>query len=83
MCDTITAMIEGAPLSSQPLLKRLFNHEVYQYALYAAKDGGVTLDSWRGFYRLENPLRFIILAGLSTQAGSLAARQIQKLRNRH
>ena len=38
LCETIIAMLADAPDSVRPLLRKLFNQEVYQYALYAAKD---------------------------------------------
>lgn len=74
LCETIIAMLQNAPESERPLLKRLFNQEVYQYALYAAKDRKVKRESWRGFYAGEDPLRFLVLTGLSTRAGAYAAR---------
>jgi hypothetical protein len=64
------------------LLRRLFNQEVYQYALFAAKSGSVQLDAWQGFYKRDNPIRFAILAGLSTTTGAYTARQLRKLRGR-
>ncbi len=74
LCETIIAMLPGAPEAVRPLLRKLFNQEVYQYALYAAKDRKVNPDSWRGFYAQEDPLRFLLLRGLSTRAGAYAAR---------
>jgi GT2 family glycosyltransferase len=76
LCETIIAMLGNAPDAVRPLLKRLFNQEVYQYALQAAKERKVNPDSWRGFYAQEDPLRFLVLAGLSTQAGAYAARHL-------
>lgn len=76
LCETIIAMLPGAPESVRPLLRRLFNQEIYQYALHAAKDRKVNPDSWRGFYAQEDPLRFLILAGLSTHAGAYTARRL-------
>ena len=83
LCETIIAMLRNAPEPVRPLLRRLFNQEVYQYALYAAKDRKVNPDSWRGFYAQEDPLRFLVLAGLSTQAGAYAARQLRNLVQRN
>jgi glycosyltransferase involved in cell wall biosynthesis len=74
LCETIIAMLQNASDVERPLLKRLFNQEVYQYALHAAKDRKVNPASWRGFYAQEDPLRFLVLAGLSTHAGAYAAR---------
>ena len=82
LCETIVAMLGNATDSERPLLKRLFNQEVYQYALYAAKDRKVNPDSWRGFYAQEDPLRFLVLAGLSTHAGAYAARQLRAILHR-
>jgi succinoglycan biosynthesis protein ExoO len=86
LCETIVAMLQNSPGSERPLLKRLFNQEVYQYALYAAKDRKVNPDSWRGFYAQEDPLRFLVLTGLSTHAGAYAARglagMVQRYRQR-
>jgi glycosyltransferase involved in cell wall biosynthesis len=83
LCETIIAMLPNAPEPVRPLLRRLFNQEVYQYALYAAKDRKVNPDSWRGFYAQEDPLRFLVLAGLSTQAGAYAARRLRNLVQRN
>ena len=82
LCETIIAMLPDAPENVRPLLRRLFNQEVYQYALYAAKDRKVNPDSWRGFYAQEDPLRFLVLAGLSTHAGAYAARQLRAILHR-
>jgi len=82
LCETITAMLQTACDSERSLLKRLFNQEVYQYALYAAKDRKVNPDSWRGFYAGEDPLRFLVLAGLSTHTGAYAARQLRAILHR-
>jgi len=82
LCETIIAMLQNAPDSERPLLKKLFNQEVYQYALYAAKDRKVNPDSWRGFYAQEDPLRFLVLAGLSTHAGAYAARRLRAILHR-
>jgi succinoglycan biosynthesis protein ExoO len=79
LCETIITMLPDAPDSIRPLLKKLFNLEVYQYALYAAKDRKVNPDSWRGFYAQEDPLRFLVLAGLSTHAGAYAARRLRSI----
>ena len=83
LCETIIAMLPDAPEPVRPLLRKLFNQEVYQYALYAAKDRKVNPDSWRGFYAQEDPLRFLVLAGLSTQAGAYAARRLRDLVQRN
>ena len=82
LCETIVAMLRNATDPERPLLKRLFNQEVYQYALYAAKDRKVNPDSWRGFYAQEDLLRFLVLAGLSTHAGAYAARQLRAILHR-
>jgi glycosyltransferase involved in cell wall biosynthesis len=82
LCETIIAILRDAPESVRPLLRKLFNQEVYQYALYAAKDRKVNPDSWRGFYAQEDPLRFLILAGLSTHAGAYAARRLRAILHR-
>ena len=76
LCDTIDAMLPDAPAAIRPLLKKLFNQEVYQYALHAAKDRKVNPASWRGFHAEKDPLRFLVLAGLSTRAGAYAARRV-------
>ena len=85
LCETIIAMLQNASDAERPLLKRLFNQEVYQYALHAAKDRKVNPASWRGFYAQEDPLRFLVLAGLSTHAGAYAARGLASMvaRYRH
>jgi hypothetical protein len=75
-------MLRNASDAERPLLKRLFNQEVYQYALYAAKDRTVSPESWRGFYAQQDPLRFLVLAGLSTPAGAYAARRLRALLQR-
>jgi succinoglycan biosynthesis protein ExoO len=80
LCDTIVAMLETVPVASRPLLRRLFNQEVYQYALAAVKGGNIRPEAWRGFYLRDDPLRFAILAGLSTVPGAYAARQLHRLR---
>ena len=82
LCETIIAMLQAASDTERPLLKRLFNLEVYQYALYAAKDRKVNPDSWRGFYAGEDLLRFLVLAGLSTHAGAYAARRLRTILHR-
>ena len=82
LCDTIISMLQTASDTERPLLKRLFNLEVYQYALYAAKERKVNPEFWRGFYAQEDPLRFLVLAGLSTHAGAFAARQLRTILQR-
>jgi GT2 family glycosyltransferase len=82
LCETIIAMLHEASPSERTLLKRLFNQEVYQYALHAAKERTVNPESWRGFYAGEDPLRFLVLAGLSTTAGAYAARQVRAIARR-
>lgn len=79
LCETIIAMLPSASDTERPLLKRLFNLEVYQYALFAAKERKVNPESWRGFYAGEDPLRFLVLAGLSTHAGAFAARRLRTI----
>jgi succinoglycan biosynthesis protein ExoO len=79
LCETIVAMLPTAPEQIRLLLRRLFNLEVYAYALYAAKAGKVSPASWRGFYAQEDPLRFLVLAGLSTHAGAYAARRLRAM----
>ncbi len=79
LCETIVAMLADRAGSIRPLLRKLFNQEVYQYALYAAKAGKVNPASWRGFYAQEDPLRFLVLAGLSTHAGAYAARRLRAM----
>ena len=83
LCDTILAMLPTADARIRPLLKRLFNQEVYQYALYAAKESRVNPDSWRGFFTAQDPLRYLVLAGLSTHAGAFAARRLGSIVRRH
>jgi hypothetical protein len=83
LCETIIAMLADASESERPLLRRLFNQEVYQYALHAAKDRKVNPDSWRGFYAQEDPLRFLVLTGLSTHAGAYAARGLARMVKRY
>ena len=82
LCETINTMLADAPKPVRPLLRKLFNREVYQYALYAAKDRKVNPDSWRGFFAQEDPLRFLVLAGLSTHAGAYAARRLRAILQR-
>lgn len=82
LCDTIGAMLRDAPEPTRPLLKKLFNLEVYLYALYAAKERKVDPAFWRGFYAQQDPLRFLVLAGLSTHAGAYAARRLRAILNR-
>jgi succinoglycan biosynthesis protein ExoO len=82
LCETIITMLRNASGAERPLLKRLFNLEVYQYALQAAKDRKVSPDSWRGFYAREDPLRFLVLASLSTHAGAYAARRVRAMLQR-
>lgn len=83
LCETIGTMLPAAPDAIRPLLRRLFNQEVYQYALYAAKDRKVNPDSWRGFYAQEDLLRFLVLVGLSTHAGAYAARRLGEVIQRY
>lgn len=83
LCETIVAMLPTVPEAVRPLLKKLFNQEVYQYALYAAKNRKVSTASWRGFYARQDPLRFVVLAGLSTRAGAYAARRLVEILRRH
>jgi GT2 family glycosyltransferase len=83
LCETIVAMLPTAPEAVRPLLKKLFNQEVYQYALYAAKSRKVSPASWRGFYARQDPVRFLVLAGLSTRAGAYAARRLGAALHRH
>ena len=82
LCDTISAMLRDAPEPVRPLLKKLFNLEVYLYALYAAKERRVNPAFWRGFYAQQDPLRFLVLAGLSTHAGAYAARRLRAILHR-
>ena len=82
LCETITMMLRDAPEPVRPLLRKLFNQEVYLYALYAAKERKVNPDVWRGFYAQEDPLRFLLLAGLSTHAGAYAARRLRAILHR-
>ena len=83
LCETIGTMLPTAPEPVRALLRKLFNQEVYQYALYAAKHRKVNPDFWRGFYAQEDPLRFLILAGLSTHAGAYAARRLGQVVQRY
>jgi glycosyltransferase involved in cell wall biosynthesis len=82
LCETIEAMLPSAPSPVQPRLRRLYNLEVYLYALYAAKERKVNPEFWRGFYAKEDPLRFLVLAGLSTHAGAYAARRLRTILHR-
>lgn len=82
LCETISTMLRDAPEQLRPLLRKLFNLEVYLYALYAAKERKVNPAFWRGFYLREDPLRFLVLAGLSTHAGAFAARRLRAILHR-
>jgi succinoglycan biosynthesis protein ExoO len=82
LCDTIVHMLTRANAQEEVLLKRLFNQEVFQYALYAAKGGRIARDAWQGFYREQDLLKFVVLNGLSTTLGGEAVRCLQKLRGR-
>lgn len=82
LCDTIVILLEKASSHEQVLLKRLFNQEVFQYALYAAKGGRIAREAWQGFYRELDLVKFIVLNGLSTTLGGEAVRCLQKLRGR-
>jgi glycosyltransferase involved in cell wall biosynthesis len=82
LCETVTRMLRDAQEPIRPLLRKLFNQEVYLYALYAAKERKVNPAFWRGFYAQEDPLRFLVLAGLSTHAGAFAARRLRAILHR-
>ncbi|MBK8161340.1 MAG: glycosyltransferase family 2 protein [Rhodospirillaceae bacterium] len=76
LCETIAAMLNGAPLKSRRLLKRLFNQEVFQHAMSTAKTDIVRRNSWHGFHWRTNPLRFLVLTILSTRPGAYAAQSL-------
>jgi succinoglycan biosynthesis protein ExoO len=80
LCDTIKVMLESAPPRHASLLRRLFNQEVYLYALQASKGGKVQAEAWRGFFAMLNPLRFLVLTGLSSTPGAMAVGCLHKLR---
>lgn len=81
ICETINQMLPQVDEASRRLLRQLFNQEVYQYAVQAAKVRKVNPASWRGFFIQENPMRFIVLTGLSTAVGAFAARLLRGCQN--
>lgn len=79
---TIDGWIGDAPPPRQNLLRRLRNHETYLYALRTAKTDRVRYTSWRGFSARHDPMRFAMLALLTSPAGPLIGRAAARLRAR-
>jgi GT2 family glycosyltransferase len=92
LCDTIQAMLQTLPAGMRPRirgpLRRLFNLEVFMYAMQAAlpaeggeaRAGSGRLDPalWSGFFVHENPLRFLLLIALSLVSAGPAVRRLAR-----
>lgn len=66
LCPTLERMIAQCPDSTRRrLLMRLFNLEVYEYARAVQQRQRVSPEVYRGFYVSLDPVRYLVLLGLS------------------
>jgi glycosyltransferase involved in cell wall biosynthesis len=78
-CHCMAATIsEQLRFSTDPaersLLRRLHNTETFKYALRTARAERLSSAQWSGFHVRENPLKFLMLAALSTRVGAGVAK---------
>jgi len=74
MCETINGMLARGWSEFSVPLRKLFNQEVFSYAVYALKGSRVDPVAWRGYFARENPIKFLVLAAASTPVLSLGVR---------
>jgi succinoglycan biosynthesis protein ExoO len=65
ICTTLEDMIAQASGTRRRLLKRLFNHEVFEYARGVRQRQGVAPEVYRGFFIAVDPQRYLVLLALS------------------
>jgi glycosyltransferase involved in cell wall biosynthesis len=62
---TVEELISGADGERRTLLQRLFNIEIFEYALMIGSGERVTADLYRGYFVSLNPFRYVALLGLT------------------
>lgn len=82
MCETIEAMLRGAPAALARPLRRIYNLEVYKYCLQTIGKVQLSRPVWRGFHAAINPLRFLVLAVLSTRLADRSLRAMLRFHPR-
>ncbi|WP_119304118.1 glycosyltransferase family 2 protein [Dongia deserti] len=76
MCQSIEAMLPYGSAATESLLRKVFNLEVYKYAIRTIKTAGLDKMAWQGFFATENPVRYLVLATLSSRLTDLALRPL-------
>nr|MBF0685769.1 glycosyltransferase [Pseudomonas sp.] len=79
---SITGLLQRRPAAEAPLLQRLANLEIYNYARATTKVETLRAESWQGFYAEVDRLRAMELRLLSVPALSWLVRQLAGLRGR-
>lgn len=64
LCGTSQLMLAAATGKRRTLLMRLFNREVFEYALMVGPRERVSPDVYRGFFVSLDPLKYVLLLGL-------------------
>jgi cellulose synthase/poly-beta-1,6-N-acetylglucosamine synthase-like glycosyltransferase len=65
LCPTLERMISETSGRRRRLLKRLFNTEVYEYAVHVGQKERISPEMYRGFYTWLDPGRYCVLLALT------------------
>ena len=66
MCQSIEAMLPRTSAVIARLLRKVYNLELYKYSIRTLKTSRLDSTTWKGFFAVENPVRYLILATLSS-----------------
>jgi GT2 family glycosyltransferase len=65
MCQSIETMLPRVSNAIGSLLRRVYNLEIYKYAIRTVKTSRLDKATFEGFFVSQNPLQYVILATLS------------------
>jgi serine O-acetyltransferase len=76
MCESIEAMLPKTSALIARLLRKVYNLEVYKYSVRTIKTSKLAAGTWKGFFAAESPVRYLILATLSSGLTDIALRPV-------
>jgi glycosyltransferase involved in cell wall biosynthesis len=65
MCQSIEAMLPRTSAAVGLLLRKVYNLEIYKYAVRTLKSSRLDKATWTGFFASANPLQYLVLAAVS------------------
>ena len=81
ICDTVEILAQQVPEHTRHLLARMLNQEMFEYGIQGTEHGAVDRETYRGFNKFINPLKFALLSIASTRSGATAFRAAKRIRN--